>query len=123
MATGELEVLGRLDSTVKVNGFRVDTGEVQRAMCHAGAAEPSAADAGGPPAERVVTDAFVVVVGEFGKKALVGFVLSAAEPEQAIAAAERGLAHNVPAYMHPLRIHVLKSAPKSPSLFRFLPDF
>ena len=82
-------MLGRLDSQVKVNGFRIEIGEVQEAM-RSGAATP-------------VQDAVVVGIGGNGATQLVGFLLTAplVDVDTALAAARSGLRLKVPAYMHP----------------------
>ena len=59
LPSGDVEILGRIDFQVKVNGFRVEIGEVE---------------AGLRRAERV-KDAVVLPVGPKGRQRLLGYVL------------------------------------------------
>jgi len=57
-ASGDIEFVGRVDHTVKVRGFRVDLGEVEKAMLQHPAVRQAVVMLGGPPAENPPLVAF-----------------------------------------------------------------
>jgi pyochelin synthetase len=95
---GNIEILGRSDSQIKLNGYRIEAGEVETALGGCTGVERSAVVLAGEPAPALV--AFVVL-----------------EP----AAAEQGLEHRLrehlavrlPSYMVPHRFVVLPALPLS----------
>ncbi|WP_189206752.1 condensation domain-containing protein, partial [Couchioplanes azureus] len=97
LGDGELSYLGRLDHQVKLNGFRVELGEVEAAML----------DAAG------VRDAVAVVRRpDEGHAQLVGYVT----PDTVDVGALRAcVAERLPAYMVPARLVALSELPRLPS--------
>lgn len=93
---GEIELLGRIDAQCKIQGHRVEPGEVEHVL----AADPR------------VKDAVVVVAGEARKKQLHAFVVlhegSSPDDGEAIRA---GLADRLPSYMIPGRLTVIANLP------------
>lgn len=93
---GEIELIGRIDAQCKIQGHRVEPGEVEYAL----AADPR------------VKDAAVVVAGEANQKQLHAFVVlhegSSADVGESIRA---GLADRLPSYMIPTRIAAVASLP------------
>ena len=112
MPDGNVEILGRIDFQVKVNGYRIETGEVEAAM---------------KTDSTLVKDAFVLPIGPKGKLSLIGFVLCTSEEGMseseksskegmakmggAEAAALAGLEQTVPKYMHPSVFHMVLEWP------------
>lgn len=94
---GALEVLGRLDAQVKVNGARVDPAEVETAL----ASLP------------MVAEAAVVPVGHAGLATrLVGFVTAAATADDDLGRrARNALADRLPPHLVPARVLVLDALP------------
>ncbi len=89
LADGTLELAGRLDTQVKVRGFRVELGEIEAAL----AAHPDVRDA----AAGVREDAS-------GNRRLVGYVVARDPASPVAAAALRAfLGERLPAYMVPAR--------------------
>ncbi|MEM9388544.1 MAG: amino acid adenylation domain-containing protein, partial [Pseudomonadota bacterium] len=108
LASGELEYLGRADSQVKINGFRIELEEVESAL----AACPA------------VAGAAVVAVEREGRWRLGAFLIAdgtdtehdAASAEQAlIESAKATLAQSLPAYMHPHGYQIVAELPRTPS--------
>jgi acyl-coenzyme A synthetase/AMP-(fatty) acid ligase len=97
-ADGALEFLGRLDTQVKVHGFRIETGEVEHAL----KGQPNVRDC-------------VVVAREDspGDKRLVAYVV--AEPPAPAADLRRFLATKLPAYMVPSLFVPLEALPRTPN--------
>jgi len=95
---GGLELLGRLDSQVKVNGMRVDLNEVETAL----AASPLVADA-----------AAVAVGSPAGGQRLIGFAVPAegAAAGTLDATLRRALRERVPAHLVPERVVELEKLP------------
>lgn len=91
---GQLEFLGRRDAQVKINGFRIETGEVENALVRT----PG------------VRDAAVVVTGEGGRgRRLAAFYTGERAPDAA--ALRDRLAGTLPAYMVPSALHRLDTLP------------
>ncbi|GAB2475940.1 hypothetical protein GCM10027063_15950 [Promicromonospora xylanilytica] len=89
---GVIEFLGRSDRQVKVNGFRVEIGEVEAALRE----QPG------------VDDVHVVATDALGGRRLVAFVVGpAADPGRV----RDGAAARLPGYMLPATIHVLAAWP------------
>merc|ERR550514_2244501 len=108
LPSGDVEILGRIDFQVKVNGFRVEIGEVEAGLRRA----------------ECVKDAVVLPVGPKGRQRLLGYVLVESDADAtapkgaggvapAVAAAQEALRHNVPDYMSPAVIHALTEWPMS----------
>ena len=98
-AKGNLVYLDRIDNQVKVQGFRVELGEIETRL----------------RSHDAVKDAVVVPVSLGGSTRLVGFVQS---PEQhAVDGNElqEFVGETLPAYMVPRRIEVLPSLPQTPA--------
>jgi len=92
---GTLDFLGRTDTQVKIRGFRIEIGEIEGAL----ASHPAIADA-------------VVVAREVaGQKALVAYVVSAAEEAPDASALRDHLAERVAAFMVPSAFVVLDRLP------------
>jgi amino acid adenylation domain-containing protein len=95
---GNIEILGRSDSQIKLNGYRIEAGEIETVLGGCAGVERSA----------------VVLAGEPGP-ALVAFVVL--EPAAAEQGLERGLgehlAARLPSYMVPHRFVVLPALPLS----------
>ena len=105
---GEIEILGRIDFQVKINGFRVEIGEVE---------------AGIKAAHRYVGDAICLPVGKKGAMQLVAFVVCI-DPEVfkdddrragLLADIHEGLKIRVPSYALPQHTLLLPSWPVNPS--------
>lgn len=97
-ADGELELLGRMDSQIKVNGARIDLTEAEAAL----AALPFVAGA-----------AVAAIDSPAGGQRLVGFVVAEAGAGASIydAALRRSLRERVPAHLVPERVVVLDELP------------
>ena len=100
-ADGQLEFLGRIDSQVKLRGYRIEPGEVERALAsHAG-----------------VLEAVVVVREDMpGDRRLVGYVVH--KPGAAVVSATELRAHvrsQLPGYMVPQAIVRLEALPLTPN--------
>jgi amino acid adenylation domain-containing protein len=91
LPSGRLEFLGRRDSQVKVNGFRIEIGEIENRLLQV----PG------------VRDAAVVVAGTSERPQLVAFYSGAQAPE-AVAAA---LAESLPHYLVPQRLRHVPEIP------------
>ncbi len=92
---GNLEFLGRIDRQVKLRGFRVELGEVERVL-------------GAHPA---VDAAVVDVLERDGTKHLIGWVTGASVPDAADLRAYLG--ERLPDYMVPSRIVALDAMPRT----------
>jgi len=94
---GTIEFLGRADDQVKVRGFRVEPGEIERALC----AHPD------------VHDAVVIVDGDDSReKRLIAYVVPGSAPIEALPAF---LARELPEYMIPALFVPLAALPRTPS--------
>ncbi|MDA3647998.1 amino acid adenylation domain-containing protein [Saccharopolyspora indica] len=97
---GQLEFLGRIDTQLKVNGMRVEPGEVEAALC----THPDLAAA------------VVDLRGEEGNRSLVAFLVPAegatAPDTTALRAHLRG---RLPAYLMPARLYPVPAVPLTPS--------
>ncbi|MEU9508386.1 amino acid adenylation domain-containing protein [Micromonospora sp. NPDC048170] len=92
---GTLEFLGREDPQVKVNGFRVELGEIEAALL----------------AHPAVTDAAVVTRTDGRAVSLVAFVASQTPAEQLVTQLKDHLASRLPDYMVPRSIDVRSRLP------------
>ncbi|MFE9374819.1 amino acid adenylation domain-containing protein [Streptomyces sp. NPDC006711] len=90
---GRLEFLGRRDTQVKINGFRIEIGEVENQLLRVSG----------------VRDSAVVIAGEGETKQLVAFYSAAQERSAQTVGKELGTA--LPEYMVPARIHYLPALP------------
>ncbi|MFI8003291.1 amino acid adenylation domain-containing protein [Streptomyces sp. NPDC086010] len=91
---GQLEFLGRRDAQVKIDGFRIETGEVENALARTSG----------------VRDAAVVVTGEGGRGRRLAAFYSGERAPDAAALRDR-LAGTLPAYMVPSALHRLEALP------------
>lgn len=91
---GRIRVSGRLDRQVKIDGIRVDPGEVEAAL----------------KALPTVVDAVVVATMQGREHALVGYVVSSASPWDA-AALDRQLRARLPAHCVPRRLVAIEAFP------------
>ncbi|MET9356569.1 amino acid adenylation domain-containing protein [Streptomyces sp. NPDC006617] len=112
-ADGEVEYIGRTDTQVKVNGFRIETAEVESALC----AVPGVGRA-----------AVVAARNRHGDAYLAGFVTAEDRPDQDPpgqdppkrggpdpAAVRRTLAARLPRHLVPTRIERVRSFPLTPN--------
>jgi amino acid adenylation domain-containing protein/non-ribosomal peptide synthase protein (TIGR01720 family) len=95
LGSGEIEYLGRVDDQLKVRGFRVELGEIERVLS--------------TPA--LVERAVVKAWGEGTDKRLVAYLMIGDEREAALAAARTEVADRLPGYMHPSAYVVLEHFP------------
>jgi amino acid adenylation domain-containing protein len=100
---GEIDYLGRIDSQIKVRGFRVELGEIESAL----AAQPGVREA-------------VVVAREIhpdrpGDLRLVAYVVPEEGVELLLPALREALAAHLPQYMVPASFVVLAALPLTPS--------
>lgn len=94
-ADGDIEYVGRVDRQVKVRGFRIEPGEVERQlMVHPGIRQAYACTRR--------TD-------EHGPMELLAYLVT--EPELSFAAVDRHLAATVPTYMRPHRLYRVDALP------------
>ena len=99
-ATGGLVCLGRKDSQIKIRGYRVEAGEVEKAILDT----------------KLVKDAFVMAVGQAGEdQQLVAYVVFKAQVDPAIPELRRSLADKLPTYMMPATFMVLDQLPLAPN--------
>ncbi|HEX2202458.1 MAG TPA: amino acid adenylation domain-containing protein [Longimicrobium sp.] len=96
---GTVEFLGRLDTQVKLRGYRVELGEVEAAL----AAQP-----------RVEQAAVVVREDVPGDRRLVAYVTPSGERPPAAAALRDALRAELPEYMVPAAVVVLDAIPLTP---------
>ncbi|MFT4065906.1 amino acid adenylation domain-containing protein [Paraburkholderia sp.] len=103
---GSVAYLGRLDEQVKVRGYRIEPGEIERVLC----AQPG------------VAEAVIVVRGDQEAKRLLGYVVADAHgvnaggaPAVTGAALRDALARVLPAYMVPAVIVTLDALPTLPN--------
>ncbi|MFB8281291.1 amino acid adenylation domain-containing protein [Nocardia colli] len=94
-ADGDIEYVGRVDRQVKVRGFRIEPGEVERQLI----AHPG------------IRHAFACTrrTDEHGPVELLAYLVT--EPELAFAAVDRHLAATVPTYMRPHRLYRVDALP------------
>jgi microcystin synthetase protein McyA len=99
LADGALEYLGRVDTQVKVRGYRIEPGEIESALL----SHPD------------VRDAVVVVREEAGEKRLVGYVVAEggarADGAAIMSELQARLREQLPAYMVPSALMELSSLP------------
>jgi amino acid adenylation domain-containing protein len=100
---GSVAYLGRLDDQVKVRGYRIEPGEIERALC----AQPG------------VAEAVVIVRGDQEAKRLLGYVVASASGDAEISlsgtALRENLARVLPDYMVPSAIATLDALPSLPN--------
>jgi amino acid adenylation domain-containing protein/non-ribosomal peptide synthase protein (TIGR01720 family) len=99
LADGELEYLGRADDQVKINGFRIEPGEIEATLC----AYPD------------VRGAAVGFREERGEKRLVAYVVPREGPAPAAKDLRLFLRQSLPEYMVPSQFVALASLPLTPS--------
>jgi acyl carrier protein len=99
LSDGTLEFLGRVDTQVKVRGFRIELAEIESVLL----------------AHEAASDAVVVVRDDFGDKQLVGYVVAKpgiqADEVALINALRNRLQEQLPAYMVPAALMLLSSLP------------
>lgn len=95
---GVIEFLGREDSQVKVQGFRVELGEIESALAQHPALSASVVAARGAPR---------------GERRLVAYVVARAGQAPGAGELRRFLAERLPAYMVPSTFVTLESLPRS----------
>ncbi|HEV2861081.1 MAG TPA: amino acid adenylation domain-containing protein [Pyrinomonadaceae bacterium] len=95
---GNIEFLGRLDSQVKVRGFRIEPGEIERALVRH---------------ERVREAAVVVRSGD-GENRLVAYVVADSPEPPATKDLRQHLKESLPAYMLPSAFVFLDALPLTP---------
>jgi amino acid adenylation domain-containing protein/non-ribosomal peptide synthase protein (TIGR01720 family) len=95
---GNIEFLGRLDGQVKVRGFRIEPGEIERALVR----------------HERVREAAVVVGSEDGEKRLVAYLVADASGPTTTEDLRRHLKESLPAYMLPSAFVFLDALPMTP---------
>lgn len=98
-ADGQLFFAGRVDSQVKLRGFRVELGEIETRL----AAHPS------------VDLACVVVEGDIATARIVGYVTTSSGPGVDAGDLRQYLARSLPGHMVPYRVVVLDRFPTDPN--------
>ncbi len=106
--SGDIEILGRTDFQIKVNGFRVEIGEVEAAI---------------KAVEGVVKSCLCMPLGDKGAQQLVAFVVCTdadapaveAKKARVLDAVREGLKSRVPSYMVPAHILLLADFPVNAS--------
>jgi amino acid adenylation domain-containing protein/FkbM family methyltransferase len=106
LATGEIEILGRIDDQVKVRGFRIEPGEIESALLRHPAVRAAAVVARGAASERHLVAYVAVPAGEAGEPA------SAAPTPAEL---RRFLAATLPEPLVPAVIVVLPALPQTAS--------
>ena len=96
MPDGVIEFIGRIDGQVKINGRRIETGEIEAAL----RARPG------------VQDAVVAVRGEGAAKRLIAWVVP---PPEDVASLRRALAAQLPDWMLPGAVVGMQSLPLTPN--------
>jgi hypothetical protein len=96
-ADGEVAFAGRIDQQVKVRGYRVEPGEVARALC----THPH------------VADALIIPEGQDSDRHLVAYIVPSGAPVSAQALREH-LSHTLPAYMLPSAFVSIERVPVTP---------
>ncbi len=99
-ADGRLQMLGRIDSQVKLRGFRIELGEIEAVLAESPAVAVAAA--------RVWDDGA-------GDARIAAYVVPVRGATIAPAALLQQLAARVPAYMLPQHVVVLESLPRTPN--------
>jgi len=94
---GTIEFLGRVDLQVKLNGYRIEPGEIEAALL----AQPK------------VSEALVLLREDAGDKRLIGYVV--APPEVTEDALMRALEARLPRHMLPAAIVVMDRMPTNPN--------
>lgn len=105
-ATGMLHCAGRLDSLVKVNGFRVELGEVEGALAELAGVREAAVVPVARGSRVTGLGAFVVL-----DAAAVPSELADATPFEVARALKAALARTLPAYMVPRQVRVVDELP------------
>jgi amino acid adenylation domain-containing protein len=98
--TGELELIGRIDAQVKLNGVRIELGEVEAAIRSAPGVRAGAA---------------TVLRDEAGEPVLVGYVVPEQDGQLDLDLVRSDLADRLPAAMRPGRIVRLDALPLNPN--------
>ena len=97
LPSGILEYLGRRDSQVKINGLRIEIGEIENRLLQIAG----------------VRDGAVVIAGTAHQPQLVGYYAGPAAPDPSRAAAFLG--ETLPGYMVPQRLYPLPELPLTPN--------
>lgn len=97
-ATGEIEFIGRIDTQVKVRGFRVELGEIETALTD----------------HPAVREAVVIACKDEGDKHLVAYFVPCAEREVTVDELRDFLNARLPEHMVPSVFVALESLPLSP---------
>ncbi|HEV2707212.1 MAG TPA: amino acid adenylation domain-containing protein [Pyrinomonadaceae bacterium] len=95
---GNIEFLGRLDKQVKVRGFRIEPGEIERALVQ----------------HERVREATVVVRSEDGDKRLVAYLVADGSDAPTTQELRQHLKESLPAYMLPSAFVFLDALPLTP---------
>ena len=98
-AKGNLVYIGRIDNQVKVQGFRVELGEIETRL----------------RSHQAVEEAVVFPVSHGGSTRLVAFVQSPAQESIVENGLQEFVGDTLPAYMIPRRIEVLPVLPQTPA--------
>lgn len=96
LPNGEVEYLGRNDNQVKIQGYRIELGDIETAISsHPG----------------VVSSKVLVVHRADGSKALAGYALATSDPAPDTAALREYLSNRLPGYMVPIYLFLLDGWP------------
>ena len=98
-AKGNLVYIGRIDNQVKVQGFRVELGEIETCL----------------RSHHAVKEAVVLPASVGGSTRLVAFVQSSAQERVDETELQEFMGDTLPAYMVPRRIEVLPTLPQTPA--------
>jgi amino acid adenylation domain-containing protein len=99
-ADGTVELLGRMDTQVKIQGYRLELGEVENVL----AACPGVQDG-----------VIAVREDEAGEKILVGYFVPSRDTQSSVDAVRRHLQHLLPDYMVPAHLVTLSELPRTPN--------
>ena len=94
---GEIEYLGRMDQQVKINGFRVELGEIETQLLQSG----------------LLKETTVIATGKSGEQQLVAYVVPAAPSASLVDDLRDSIRQSLPAYMIPGAFVVMETLPRN----------
>ncbi|WP_346838327.1 amino acid adenylation domain-containing protein [Microbulbifer sp. SAOS-129_SWC] len=99
LADGNLEFIGRSDTQIKLNGYRIELEEIELALL----------------SQPTVKQAVVTLYEQDNTKALVAYVVPEAETELNLSALRAALSNRLPGYMVPVSINSIERIPLTPN--------